>query len=178
MDDPPRCPPRWCRTGFHETAQSLPARAPTMSFAGDGCYRRKAFQRYFSSPHRTGLWRLAQPRPVERARSCGAVWRGSARNPPGAPRGHRHRLGLDTARVELVEARPGMELASVFLNTLALKVGRSLDDAKSLGAHTVFDPAIVHFGLSLDDRLKVRGRVGKSISCANGRAAVCRAIMS
>lgn len=130
-------------------------------FAGDGCYRRKAFQRYFSSliAPGSGGWRSHG---LWSAHEAAALFGEDLRETRRARREDIVTGWASTPREwSWLKRAQGMELASVFPNTLALKVGRSLDDAQASVRMPFLDPAIVHFGLSLDDRLKVRGRVGK-----------------
>lgn len=130
-------------------------------FAGDGQYRRHALQHWcagLASPgsggwRTRGLWprsrqnRIFGPRLREASRAGRsdvlAAWADSS------------------ARSSWLQRVQCCELASVFPNTLAIKVGRSFEGAAHAVHMPFLDPEVIRFGLGLDDRMKVRGRVGK-----------------
>ena len=161
MDDPAALPTSLASAAFSSDCTIFTGEGADDVFAGDGAYRRKAFQRCFANilvpgtgGWRThGLWKTAQV----------AAILGEHLLEPGASKRADLIAGWTATSREHSWLRRAqtIELDTVFPNTLAVKVGRNLNDTEASVRMPFVDPAIVRFGLSLADRLKVRGRMGK-----------------
>lgn len=130
-------------------------------FAGDGQYRRHWIQRWLANiaAPGTGGWRTRELRkPAWPGRIFGARLKQASQGDRSDMQAAWNAAPQWASWLRRAQA---CELASIFPNTLAIKVGRSFEGAAHGVRMPFLDPALVRFGLGLDDRAKVRGSVGK-----------------
>ena len=160
-EDPASLPTSLLAEAFPDGATIFTGEGADDVFAGDGAYRRLPVQRWAESlrSYGTGGWRTRGQWEGWLRRDTLGVELGEA-----VASGQKYLVDAWSATPthwQWIQRAQHLELASAFPYSLALKVSRNLKGGNSSVSVPFMDPKIIRFGLSLDRRLKVRGRTGK-----------------